>query len=52
MKAAPLVDNVLRKDNFHVAPAGIVDGIDVSAKKQSWKCYLWDSWDKSPEVKQ
>jgi len=30
-------------------PAGIENGIDVSTKNRTWRSYLWDTWDKSPE---
>ena len=48
---SPLEENVARKNVEHTAPAGVVNGVDVSAQKQSWKSYLWDTWDKSPEVR-
>jgi ACS family pantothenate transporter-like MFS transporter len=31
------------------SPAGIQNGVDVSTKNRTWRSYLWDTWDKSPE---
>ncbi|KAF2815362.1 MFS general substrate transporter [Mytilinidion resinicola] len=44
-----LAENVPRLDIDHVKPIGIENGVDVSAKNRSWRSYLWDTWDKSPE---
>jgi len=32
-----------------VKPAGVADGVDVSTQNRTWRSYLWDTWDKSPE---
>jgi hypothetical protein len=50
MSLAPPVEvireNVARKDIKHALPAYADDG---TSEKTSWKHYVWDSWDKSPE---
>lgn len=48
---AKLSDNVERLPVEHSAPTAIIDGVDVSAAKRSWTSYLWDTWDKTPEVR-
>jgi len=34
---------------INVKPAGVADGVDVSTQNRTWRSYLWDTWDKSPE---
>lgn len=52
MDFSPLEQNVKRKDvDGRLEAAGVSGERDVSTEKRSWKSYLWDSWDKSPEVR-
>lgn len=46
----PLDENVARRDIEHAKALGVENGKDVSTEKRTWKNYVWDSWDKSPEV--
>lgn len=50
MASVQLAENVPRLDIDHVKPLGIENGVDVSAQNRTWRSYLWDTWDKSPEV--
>ena len=51
MVGKPIAENVQRRSVDHVTAAGVEDGKDVSSEKRSWKNYFWDSFDKSPEVR-
>lgn len=53
MSLSPLEENVKRKDvDGRLEAAGISgDQKDISTVNRSWKSYFWDSWDKSPEVR-
>ncbi|OBT60938.1 hypothetical protein VE03_09275 [Pseudogymnoascus sp. 23342-1-I1] len=49
MSQPKLKDNVERINIAHAKPVGVEDGVDVSVKNRTWRSYLWDTWDKSPE---
>ncbi|KAI1621761.1 major facilitator superfamily domain-containing protein [Exophiala viscosa] len=51
MSIKRIEENVPRAHIEHPAPIGVENDVDVSTEKRSWRSYLWDTWDKSPEVR-
>jgi hypothetical protein len=46
-----LGDRVDPSDIEHVKPSALDGDVDLSAEIGTWKRYLWDSFDRSPEVR-
>ncbi|KAF7551917.1 hypothetical protein G7Z17_g4680 [Cylindrodendrum hubeiense] len=46
---APNSTVLIAEQGVEVKPAGVENGIDVSTQNRTWRSYLWDTWDKSPE---
>lgn len=46
-----LGDRVDPKDIDHAKPSALNGDADLSAETGTWKRYIWDSFDRSPEVR-